>query len=301
MTSSALISIIIPTFNRVDLLRKTLDSILFQGYTNWECIVIDDHSTDDTLAVLQSYQKLDSRFQFYTNSQKKGAPGARNTGIERATGEFVFFFDSDNLMKPQALQELIRGFENSLVDICTCHAQVVDDSLNPVGAFKWNCHGNIVEELISGSTYVDYNIALIRKSAIEKLGFTDEDCPAYQEWETHLRLSQFCSYTTINQELIIYRKGSKDTISSNSVQSIRGFLYVLKKHKAFFLNYPFHFKKQGLNLLKTAMQTEDKVFIQEIKTELKGLIPGFQRHILCERKNFLLQKIKDKFKKLIRS
>jgi glycosyltransferase involved in cell wall biosynthesis len=300
MSNSGLISIIIPTFNRVKLLEETLDSICSQYYENWECIVIDDHSTDNTIEVVKGYQSKDSRIIFFQNTHKKGAPGARNTGIKKANGEFIFFFDSDNLMKPNTLQELIIGFENSLVDVCVCHAQVVDDSLNSVGTFKWNCYGNIEEQLISGSTYVDYNIAMIRKSAIDKLGFTDEDCPAYQEWDTHLRLSQFCNYTTLDQQLIIYRKGSKDTISSNVVQSTRGFLYVLKKHKVRFSNYPFHFKKQGLNLLKTALQTEDKAYIHEIKTELKLLIPGFQHHIISERMKFFLWKIQDKLKKHIR-
>ena len=300
MNNSGLISIIIPTFNRVGLVQETLNSIHAQQYENWECIVVDDHSTDDTLDVLQSYHTLDPRFQFYSNTRKKGAPGARNTGLEKASGEFVFFFDSDNLMKANALQELVNAFNNNLIDICTCHAEVVDDSFIPVGSFSWNNIGNIHDQLISGSTYVDYNIALIRKSALDRMGFTDEDCPAFQEWDTHLRLSEFCEYYTVKEKLIIYRKSEKDTISSNKFQSTKGFLYILNKHQNSFSKFPYLFKKQGLKLLKSAQQTEDADFVHEVKKELSKLIPGFQQYIVSIRMQDVLQKIQDKLKKHLR-
>ena len=300
MNNSGLISIIIPTFNRVGLLQETLDSIHAQHYANWECIVVDDQSTDDTLDVLQSYQTLDTRFQFYTNTHKKGAPGARNTGLEKASGEFVFFFDSDNLMKTNALQELVNAFNNNPADICTCHAEVVNDALIPVGSFSWNSFGNIHDQLISDATYVDYNIALIRRSALDRIGFTDEDCPAFQEWDTHLRLSEFCDYYTVKEQLIIYRKSEKDTISSNPFQSTKGFLYILNKHQNSFSKFPYLFKKQGLKLLKSAQQTEDTDFVHEVKKELSKLIPGFQQHIVSTRLQDVLQKIQDKMKKHLR-
>lgn len=300
MNNSGFISIIIPTFNRVDLLRETLDSIRSQSHENWECIVVDDHSSDSTLEVLEAYHKLDSRIFFFKNNRTKGAPGARNTGIEKANGQFIFFFDSDNLMKPNALQELLKGFENKDVDICTCYAEVVDDSLKSIGSFSWNSYDNINEQLISGKTYVDYNIALIRKTAIDRLGFTDEDCPAFQEWDTHLLLSKFCTYFTIQKQLILYRKSEKDTISSNAFQSTKGFLFILSKHKASFLKYPFQFKKHGLNVLKNAGQTENAQFMYEVKKELKILIPGFQKHLISSQLQIIVQKIQDKFKKHLR-
>ena len=79
-----LISIIIPTYNRASMLGKTLDSILAQTYTFWECIIVDDGSTDDTIEVVKSYTEKDTRLHFYTrpNNMLKRANACRNYGFE---------------------------------------------------------------------------------------------------------------------------------------------------------------------------------------------------------------------------
>ncbi|SDW84109.1 glycosyltransferase family 2 protein [Aequorivita viscosa] len=101
-----LVSIIIPTFNRAHLIGETLDSVLAQTYQNWECIVVDDGSTDDTEEVVQKYLKLDKRFKFYLrpNTHSPGGNGARNYGFKMCQGDYVIWFDSDDLMLPEKLQ-----------------------------------------------------------------------------------------------------------------------------------------------------------------------------------------------------
>ena len=95
-----LVSIIIPTYNRAHLIGETLDSILAQTYTNWECIIVDDGSTDDTDAVVGKYVDKDLRFHYYPRpaDRPKGANACRNYGFERSNGEYVNWFDSDDLM-----------------------------------------------------------------------------------------------------------------------------------------------------------------------------------------------------------
>jgi|TARA_R100000479_G_scaffold33554_3_gene14192 glycosyltransferase involved in cell wall biosynthesis len=95
-----LVSVIIPVYNRAVLVKETLDSILVQSYPNWECIIIDDHSTDDTLAVLNHYTKIDKRFKFFKrpSASLKGACSCRNYGFKRSKGDYVVYFDSDDLM-----------------------------------------------------------------------------------------------------------------------------------------------------------------------------------------------------------
>ncbi len=300
MNKQGLISIIIPTFNRAELLRETLDSIVNQNYKNWECIVIDDHSTDHTQKTIQAFELLDSRFKSSKNSYKKGAPGARNTGLKHAKGEYIYFFDSDNLMLPNTLSELLKAFENKDVDISVCHATVVDDLLQPIGKFAWNCYGNIHNQLMNGDTYVDYNIALIKKEVINRFGLTDENCPSYQEWDTHIRLSKYSMYVTNEKQLVIYRKSSKNTISSDVYKSSNGFLYILKKHEKLFLKNKKGFRHQGLNLLKNAKESQDYLFLKEIRKELNSLIPGFRVFIFTVNFKSDVMKLKDMFKKYIK-
>ncbi|MCB0747424.1 MAG: glycosyltransferase family 2 protein [Ignavibacteriae bacterium] len=111
---SPLVSIIIPTFNRVHLIGETLDSILAQTYTNWECIVVDDNSTDDTETLVKGYQSKDSRIQYHKrpSNRLKGANACRNYGFELSQGAYVNWFDSDDLMVNTRLETAVNILEN---------------------------------------------------------------------------------------------------------------------------------------------------------------------------------------------
>lgn len=97
---SNLVSIIIPNYNRETLIGETLDSIISQTYQNWECIIVDDGSTDKSVEVVEQYIKQDSRFILIERpkSYPKGANACRNIGMKKASGEYLIFFDSDDLM-----------------------------------------------------------------------------------------------------------------------------------------------------------------------------------------------------------
>ena len=115
---SQLVSIIIPTYNRAHLIGETLESILAQTYTQWECIIVDDGSTDDTVKVVASYVAKDNRFRLFKrpHTRLKEANACRNIGIENATGDYVFFFDSDDLLTPDHIEVKVRALQNNSVD-----------------------------------------------------------------------------------------------------------------------------------------------------------------------------------------
>lgn len=106
MTDFSLISIIIPTYNRASLIGETLDSVKAQTYKNWECIIVDDGSSDHTDKLVDDYVTKDARFKYYkrTNNYKSGGNGARNYGLDLAQGDYLVFFDSDDLMTENHLQ-----------------------------------------------------------------------------------------------------------------------------------------------------------------------------------------------------
>lgn len=104
------VSIIIPVFNRVSLVGETLESILSQTYTAWECIIVDDGSTDGTIEMLEAYQTKDERIKVFERPSHlpKGAPSCRNYGFDQAIGDFIQYFDSDDLMLPEMLLEKVK-------------------------------------------------------------------------------------------------------------------------------------------------------------------------------------------------
>ena len=122
-TMKPTLSIIVPCYNQAEYLPETLDSVLRQTFQDWECIVVNDGSPDNTSEVANRYVKLDSRFKL-VESENKGLSGARNTGIRASSGQFILPLDSDDIIMPQYAQlamERFRRFpETRLV---YCHAK----------------------------------------------------------------------------------------------------------------------------------------------------------------------------------
>ncbi|MDN3595040.1 glycosyltransferase family 2 protein [Zunongwangia endophytica] len=113
-----LVSIIIPTYNRSNLIGETLDSIIAQSYKNWNCTIIDDGSDDYTTELLEFYIQKDNRFSFYkrTENYLPGGNGARNYGLNLAKGDYIIFFDSDDLMTEDHIEVKIKSLLKHKVD-----------------------------------------------------------------------------------------------------------------------------------------------------------------------------------------
>ena len=112
------VSIIIPNFNRAHLISDTLESIVAQDYKNWECIIIDDHSTDKSIQVIKDFIGRDIRFKVVKRPEHKpkGANSCRNYGFELSNGELIQWFDSDDIMTPDQLQILVDAISENEVD-----------------------------------------------------------------------------------------------------------------------------------------------------------------------------------------
>jgi len=118
-----LVSIIIPTYNRAHIIGETLNSVLAQTYENWECIVIDDGSTDGTAKLLESYIQKDYRFQYHfrPSNRPKGASACRNYGFDLSKGEYINWLDSDDLLSQDKIfKQVEKLIKNTKLDIATC-------------------------------------------------------------------------------------------------------------------------------------------------------------------------------------
>ena len=112
------ISVIIPVYNTAPYLKRCLDSVLGSTYRNLEVICVNDGSTDESLSILEHYQELDDRI-VVINQNNRGLSAARNTGMAKATGEFLSFVDSDDWVHPQMF-ELLRNAMDEDVTMAAC-------------------------------------------------------------------------------------------------------------------------------------------------------------------------------------
>ena len=124
-----LVSIIMPSYNCGKFIEKSIRSVLAQTYENWELIIVDDYSKDDTLKIANSFQKLDNRIKVFQNISNVGAAISRNTALKNAKGRWVAFLDSDDLWHPEKLERQIRFMEeNGYAFSYTRYAEIGEDS-----------------------------------------------------------------------------------------------------------------------------------------------------------------------------
>jgi GT2 family glycosyltransferase len=209
----SLVSVIIPTYNRGWIIKEAIDSVLAQDYTEFELIVVDDGSTDQTSEVLDSY-----RNDIKVLSQKnKGVSAARNRGIAEASGKFITFLDSDDLWLPKKLSVQIEFF-NQTPDALICQTEEVwirnGLRVNPKKRHK-KPSGMIFKPSLE-LCLVSPSAVMIQRSLFDRVGEFDETLPACEDYDLWLRIS--CSFPIhlIDTPLIIKRGGHGDQLSKGA-------------------------------------------------------------------------------------
>lgn len=194
----SLVSIIVPCYNYGWLLSETLDSVLAQTYTQWECIIIDDGSIDNTQHVATRYQGQDSRFRYQYQSNG-GMSSARNYGLSLAQGKYIQFLDADDLLKPQKLAIQVAYLDaHPEVDVVYGDVRyfrhneptVLNHSIdmkNTIWMSKLEGKGiGVIERLVEQNQLV-INAPLLRSAMAHQVGLFSETLRSMEDWEFWLR------------------------------------------------------------------------------------------------------------------
>lgn len=218
-----LISIIIPTYNRAHLIGETLDSILAQTYTNWECLITDDGSTDNSIAVIQEYVNKDTRFKLFTRpaNRPKGANACRNIGLENAVGEYIVFFDSDDLMTPDHLQVKIDGMLTNQCDYVITRTKFFNVD-KPLGAnnYRFNQYELTPYNYISQAVnWLTYDVCL-KSEIAKKLNF-NEALQSGQEFNYFSKLVYISTNYKFIDQVVSLRRYHTDSIRSKLDSSFK--------------------------------------------------------------------------------
>jgi len=225
-TEKTLISIVIPTYNRPELLKKAIQSVLDQTYTNFEIIIIDDSSTKDNEKNIKSFNK--KNIIYIKNKTRKGGGYSRNIGIKKAKGEFIAFLDDDDEWMPQKLEKQLKAFNSPKLGIVVCYS--LDKRYDRVRISKppENVdHKYLLKSfnLSSTSTY------MVKKETLDKVGYFDTKLPSAQEYDLALRITKYYTVKTV-PEILMIQHASKNQISENWNKKIRGILAIYKKYGA---------------------------------------------------------------------
>jgi glycosyltransferase involved in cell wall biosynthesis len=221
------VSIIIPVYNRELLLPETLDSILAQTYINWECILVDDGSTDDSLSVCNSYAQQDVRFKVFSRpaSIRKGANGCRNFGFQQSDGEFIQWFDSDDLMEKDLIVSALEqiGIENDMVFSGAAYFDIDKREMHEKPFHFGDFNRNLIVDILSGYCHIGTPQAFFKKAFLDfSREQFNEKLNRNQETEFFIRLLLRHPSISINQKTTVYIRNHKYSISGNYVQLTDG-------------------------------------------------------------------------------
>ncbi|TRZ52750.1 glycosyltransferase [bacterium] len=231
MSDNPTVSVVIPAYNASRWIGETLDSILAQAFRDFEVIVVDDGSTDDTAAVVAGFGDR----VCCIHKPNGGAPSARNVGIRAARGEYIAFVDADDLWVKEKLQLQMDLLKKTGLAWGYCDAFAFDDkSGKRLYRFEKNFHqyaGDILESLF----FVDFipsPTPVIRKSVFEHVGYFDEDRAERigEDWDMWLRIAACYPIGLVSQPLAYYRVHTTSIMGGEDpLRRLRGELGVIKK------------------------------------------------------------------------
>ena len=213
-----LVSIIVPTYNCDKFIAQTIDSVKAQTYNNWEMIIVDDCSNDDTAKIVNEYAKNDARIKYHYLKINSGAAVARTTAMQLADGEYMAFLDSDDLWMPDKLEIQLK-FMNTTGHAFTCTAyEQIDESgksLNRIIKPREKCnYRRLLLDCPVGNSTVMYHVGVMGKFETPNIRKRNDDAL----WLQMLKKEEYI--WGMDKVLMKYRKRA-NSISSNKLKVIK--------------------------------------------------------------------------------
>ena len=235
--NNPLISIIVPCYNQAQFLPEALQSILEQTYTNWECIIVNDGSPDNTHEVAQEWLAKDMRFQ-YLKKENGGLSSARNAGLNNASGQWIQFLDSDDILLANKLEKSLHALAPSKEAIVITNFNILKVKENKKRVLPPHCilkqeHLNFNALLTDWDTQftIPIHCGLFPKKAIQNIRFC-ETLKAKEDWLFWIQVAQNNNFIFLDQPLVYYRIHTKGMTADNMLM-LHNNLQVFKEIKKY--------------------------------------------------------------------
>ena len=224
-----IVSVIIPVFNRENLVSSAIESVLAQTYDSIEIILINDGSTDKSLSILKKYEEKFPHKIKVLDQDNQGQAKARNTGITNSSGGFIAFLDSDDIWLPTKLEEQLKHFTDR-VGLVYSGIEIIDDSGVVLKRERANerLQGLIFPELLVENRMTGGSVVVSRE-ALNKVGYFDPSFQAAENWDLWLRICREFEARAIGHPLIQYRIHN-DNMSKNDILMLESKRKIIEKH-----------------------------------------------------------------------
>lgn len=243
------VSVIIPTYNREKLIIKALESVLNQTFSDFEILVIDDASTDNTESEIKKLNN--DKIIYYKLDKNGGQCIARNYGIKRANGKFIAFLDSDDEWLPTKLEKQYNCFMNGSPSLGSVYSYSYSRDMikDKTTLISGNYHrGDIYHKVLSGFCPPTPSLFMIKKEALEKINYFDENLITFVDLDLHIRTAKNYLFDYIEEPLIIKYEQIGDQYVNNFEKRYNGYGLFIKKWENEIINT---IGEKGLLSLKT--------------------------------------------------
>ena len=232
-----LVSIIVPCYNQAQFLNDSLQSVLNQTYKNWECIIVNDGSPDNTEEEAKKWCIRDNRFK-YLHKQNGGLSSARNAGIKLSKGEFILPLDADDILHSAYLTKLVPELANDeKLAIVSCYSNFFIDTVSNV-VYKKKPKGTTYHALMFENILIA--TSLYRKPSWKIVNGYDEHMKTgFEDWEFWIAITKNGKEFKIIEEFLFYYRRTKNSMLSETLQNhrISNLEYVFKKHKELYVKH----------------------------------------------------------------
>ncbi|MEK9155708.1 MAG: glycosyltransferase [Patescibacteria group bacterium] len=199
------VSVITPAYNAGRYLNETIQSILGQSFKDFEYIIIDDRSTDNTWNIIKKYSRIDNRIVFVRNKENLGIAGNRNRGISLAKGKYIAWQDADDISLPDRVKKQYRFLEkHSSVGMCGGYIRFFNEK-GVIGVRKYAVNDSTVRSKIFLYSPVAQPTAMIRTKCFKELGQYDLSCPPAEDLDMAFRIGTKYKFANIPEVLLEYR------------------------------------------------------------------------------------------------
>lgn len=208
------VSVITPSYNSERYIIKTIESVIRQTYINWEMIIIDDCSIDQSVSMIEQYIRKEPRIRLISLQKNIGPANARNIGIQHATGQYIAFLDSDDIWFPHKLEKQIDFMQKNDVVLTFSSYEIIDDKNSCIGLVNAPLHLSFGEELKGnsiGNLTAIYDQRKLGKRTFRSIGHED-----YLFW---LIIMQEIHATKGMEEILAQYRISNTSISSNKLRA----------------------------------------------------------------------------------
>jgi glycosyltransferase involved in cell wall biosynthesis len=246
-SAAPLVSVVIPTYNRGHCIGACIDSVLAQTLGDFEIIIVDDCSSDDTADRVAAF--TDPRISYVAQPSNQGGAAARNAGIRRARGEFVAFLDSDDLWLPEKLEKQIEGMRlaGPKCGLSYTWLRCVDDNGNETMRINPDIDGDCFERMLVSNFIGSFSNLVVRRALLVEEGGLDENFRSCQDWDLLIRLCRRASVHCQRDYLVLYLQSVTDKvrISTNPRSVVQGHRRILAKFSAEYAALPAPVRRQA--------------------------------------------------------